>query len=204
MPRSTSRFRRRSVFGQDLTGNGVFCTFCAILSGIGPESTSMVGARKSRSERFVCQKLELPLLSRPSAPKGRDLCIFPRGAHFLSARTLKTSEFLAPDSGPIFDPCCRRAESAEMREMRRKAQECRLPRAFLLPARSVFFVVNVVQKPVISRDRCWKTPPTSRGFLSGRVTGGGADVVSRRPARRLGGGGGGLLRPRNTIFVLSA
>ena len=96
-----------------------FRTFCAILSEICPESTSMVGARKSRSERFVCQKLEFALLSRPSAPKGRDLCIFSRGAHFLSARTLKTSEFLDPDSGPIFDPFCRSAKSAEMREMRR-------------------------------------------------------------------------------------
>ena len=45
-------------FGQDLTGNCISCTFCAIWSEIGPESTSMVGARKSRSERFVCQKSE--------------------------------------------------------------------------------------------------------------------------------------------------
>ncbi len=104
--------------------NGLFCTFCAILSEIGPESTSMVGARKSRSERFVCQKLEFALLSRPSAPKGRDLCIFSRGAHFLSARTLKTSEFLDPDSGPIFDPFLQRCKKrSKCGKPRRKAQK---------------------------------------------------------------------------------
>ena len=111
-------------FGQDLTGNCISCTFCAIWSEIGPESTSMVGARKSRSERFVCQKSEFALLSRPSAPKGRDLCIFSRGAHFLSARTLKTSEFLDPDSGPIFDPFLHKCEKrGKCGKTRRKAQK---------------------------------------------------------------------------------
>ena len=85
------------------------CTFGAVLSEIGPESTSMVFTQKSHSERFVCQKSEFLLLSRPSAPKGCDLCILSRGTHFLSARTLKTSKILDPDSGPISTRFCKSA-----------------------------------------------------------------------------------------------
>jgi len=103
LPRSCAKSAEMRGNPQKSAEMAFSCTSGASLSEIGPESTSMVGARKPRSERFVCQKLEFALLSRPSAPKGRDLCIFSRGAHFLRARTLKTSEFLGPDSGPISD-----------------------------------------------------------------------------------------------------
>ena len=53
------------------------------------------------------------------------ICVFSsRGAHFLSARTLKTSEFLDPDSGPIFDPFLHKCEKRRKRgKTRRKAQK---------------------------------------------------------------------------------
>ena len=120
LPRSCAKSAKMRGKPAEKGRNGLFGTFGAILSEIGPESTSMVFTQKSHSERFVCQKSELLLLSRPSAPKGCDRCIFSRGAPFLSARTLKTSEFLDPDSGPILTRICKSAKSAKMRETRRK------------------------------------------------------------------------------------
>ena len=89
------------------------CTFGANLSEIGPGSTSMVFTQKSNSERFVCQKSEFLLLSPPSAPKGCDLCILSRGTHFLSARPLKTSRSLDPESGPILARFCKSAKGGK-------------------------------------------------------------------------------------------
>ena len=62
----------------------------------------MACIRKRCSENFVCAFCKTRMLSRPSAPKGFDLCPLTRAGPFLRARTLKTSEFPGSGFSPLF------------------------------------------------------------------------------------------------------